>query len=454
MDSSEFVAKPAGKAGRQRRLSLRDVRALEPGGVVHDPSLRGYGARRRQGTAVTYFVLYYTAAGRRRRFTIGQHGAPWTPETAREKALAVLAEAKLNGGDPAADKRANRDAATVAQLCDAYLADAEAGRLLTRRGAAKKASTLVTDRSRIDRHIRPLLGGMKVAGVTHADVERFMHAVAEGRTARRAKTGRKHGLSNVRGGKGAASRTVGLLGALFSYAKKKGIRPDNPVTGTLRFADGKRERRLSGEDYAALGKGLAALAAPPQTRKDGKPATKARLWPDAIAATRFLALTGWRSGEALGLRWGEVDLATRTARLADTKTGASTRALSHAACDVLRQVGRGKPDALVFRPSRGEGRMGGFPGFFARIAKAGGLGPDVTPHVLRHSYASLANDLGYTEATIGMLVGHRGHGTTRGYIHGTDSVLLAAADIVSDAVAERMGEPRSAGNVVPLRSAS
>jgi integrase len=294
---------------------------------------------------------------------------------------------------------------------------------------------------------------MKVAGVTHADVERFMHAVAEGKTALRAKTGRKHGLSNVRGGKGAASRTVGRLGALFSYAKKKGIRPDNPVTGTLRFADGKRERRLSDEDYAALGKGLAALAASPHPRKDGKPA-KARLWPDAIAATRFLALTGWRSGEALGLRWGEVDLATRTARLADTKTGASTRALSHAACDVLRRIGRGRPDGLVFRPSRGEGRMSGFPGFFARIAKAGGLGPDVTPHVLRHSYASLANDLGYTEATVGMLVGHRGHGTTRGYIHGADAVLLAAADAVADAIAERMGEPYRAGSVVPLRGVS
>src|SRR5215213_450930 len=73
MDGSEFEAKQTAKAGRQRRLGLRHVRDLEPGGVVHDPSLPGFGARRRQGTAVTYFVLYYTAEGRRRRFTIGQH---------------------------------------------------------------------------------------------------------------------------------------------------------------------------------------------------------------------------------------------------------------------------------------------------------------------------------------------------------------------------------------------
>lgn len=31
---------------------------------------------------------------------------------------------------------------------------------------------------------------------------------------------------------------------------------------------------------------------------------------------------------------------------------------------------------------------------------------DVTPHVLRHSFASIANDLGFTEVTIAALVGH------------------------------------------------
>ena len=82
-----------------------------------------------------------------------------------------------------------------------------------------------------------------------------------------------------------------------------------------------------------------------------------------------------------------------------------------------------------------------------RIMRLAGLPADVTPHVLRHSFASLANDLGYTEATVGMLVGHKGHGTTRGYIHGTDAVLLAAADKVAGAVLERMGEGASASAV-------
>ena len=62
------------------------------------------------------------------------------------------------------------------------------------------------------------------------------------------------------------------------------------------------------------------------------------VWPAAVAAARFLALTGWRSGEALGLRRAEVDLARRTARLADTKTGLSIRPLSHPACNAAPQL--------------------------------------------------------------------------------------------------------------------
>jgi integrase len=104
-----------------------------------------------------------------------------------------------------------------------------------------------------------------------------------------------------------------------------------------------------------------------------KSAAGAQIWPPAIAAARFLALTGWRSGEALGLRWNELDLARRTATLGDTKTGRSVRPLSHAACDVLRGITRAHDGGLVFQATRGDGRMAGFPKLWARIAKLGEL---------------------------------------------------------------------------------
>src|SRR5271170_1909109 len=142
-----------------KRIGLREIRAIGTDEILWDGAVAGFGARRRSGTAVVYLVKYRTASGRQRWQVIGRHGAPWTPETARDKAKAILGDV-ADGADPAAEKRAARKAKTVAELCDLYLADAEAGRLLTRRKVAKKPSTLAIDRGRIDRHIKPLLGRM------------------------------------------------------------------------------------------------------------------------------------------------------------------------------------------------------------------------------------------------------------------------------------------------------
>jgi integrase len=323
----------------RKKIGLREVRALGPGAEVWDSTLPGFGARRQKGEVVSYVLMYRTREGRQRRFTIGRHGAPWTPDAAREEAVRLLGEI-VRGGDPAANRREARNATTVAQLCDVYLADAQAGRLLTRRGQSKKASTLAVDRGRVERHFKPLLGIRPVTAVTRTDIERFMHAVAEGKSAARIKT-RRRGLARVRGGRGTATRAVGLLGAIFTYAVGKGLRPDNPVHGVIRFADGKRERRLSDDEYLAFGEALRA-------------AEGAAIWPAAIAATRFLALTGWRRGEALGLRWPEIDLARRTATLADSKTGRSIRPLSRLACDVLCGLPQ-RSGELVFPATRGNG---------------------------------------------------------------------------------------------------
>src|SRR5258708_3237027 len=82
------------------------------------------------------------------------------------------------------------------------------------------------------------------------------------------------GTARGRGGQGPASRPGGLVGAIFTYAVRHRMRADNPVHGVMRFADGRRERRLSDDEYAAFGEGLRQAAA-------------AGIWPPAIAAARF-----------------------------------------------------------------------------------------------------------------------------------------------------------------------
>ncbi len=432
----------------RKKIGLREVRALRPNEIAWDSAVPGFGARR-QRDAVTYILKYRTAGARQRWHTIGRHGAPWTPDTAREEARRLLGEV-VKGGDPAADKRAARDALTVGELCDRYFADAEAGRLLIRGGRTKKPRTLAADRGMIEGHIKPLLGRQAVTSVTRADVEKFMHAVAGGATKRDPRKIGLRAVSKVRGGRGVASRTIGLLGAIFSYAVRKDLRPNNPVRGVQRPADGRRERRLSDAEYARLGAALRAAARPHVPLGVTRNRTPAAMWPAAIGAAWFLVLTGWRSGEALGLRWADVDLARRTATLADTKTGRSMRPLSRAACDVLRALGRSADTSLVFPPTRGDGRMSGFRKLWDRIVKLGELPGDVTPHVLRHSFASLAADMGYSEPSIAALVGHVGHSITSRYIHSADAVLLAAADAVANETAARMGEATPTAEVVPL----
>jgi integrase len=150
-----------------------------------------------------------------------------------------------------------------------------------------------------------------------------------------------------------------------------------------------------------------------------------------------MILTGWRRGEVLGLRWSEVDLPRRTAQLADTKTGASVRPLSELACSVIQSQPR--IGDVVFASRSGETPIVGYRKMWLRIAALGDLPADV----LRHSFASLAADLGYNEPTIASLLGHKTHSITSRYMHSADAVLLAAADAVANATTKLMASDQA-----------
>jgi|SRR5215831_17450610 len=161
---------------------------------------------------------------------------------------------------------------------------------------------------------------------------------------------------------------------------------------------------------------------------------------------KFLALTGWRSGEALTLRRADVDFGRRTAILGDTKTGRSIRPLSHRAVEILRGV---RTAGDLFFPTPSGRKYVHFGRMFRGLI--GDLPHDITSHVLRHSFASLANDLGITDATVAALLGHSSGTMTSRYQHSADAVLLKEADRVADATAALMGDEPAQGAVVPLR---
>ena len=115
---------------------MKEIRGLGEGSILWDTRVPGFCARRRQSPSIVYAVKYRTGEGRQRWHTIGRHGAPWTPETARDEARLILTEV-VRGNDPAGTKQAKRRAATIADLCDLYLDAATQGQLLTRRGKSK-----------------------------------------------------------------------------------------------------------------------------------------------------------------------------------------------------------------------------------------------------------------------------------------------------------------------------
>ncbi|MEO0032585.1 MAG: hypothetical protein RIS94_2343, partial [Pseudomonadota bacterium] len=199
----------------KRKLTKSVVDGLQPRSsdyVEWCPQLPGFGCRVRPSGSKT-FIAQYRIGGRSspvRKVTIGTYGK-LTVEIAREQARMVLAKAEL--GEDVADQRAkDRAEISVAKLCDEYL----------KSGCdAKKASTLATDRGRIERHIKPLLGRKRIGQITGAEVRQFLRDIADGKTAMDEKTG-KHGRAIVKGGKGAATRTVRLLGGIFSFAVEAG----------------------------------------------------------------------------------------------------------------------------------------------------------------------------------------------------------------------------------------
>ena len=168
-----------------------------------DSELAGFGLKIAMGGRKSYVCQYRTSGGRTgdtRRLTIGAHGSPWTVDTARSEAKKILGRA-ANGQDPAQEKQQLKKRLSVAELCDQYILHG---------CATKKDSTLGTDRGRIERHIKPLLGRTKVQDLTRADVKKFLQDIAQGKTATDVKTG-KRGRAIVRGGEGAATRTVACL---------------------------------------------------------------------------------------------------------------------------------------------------------------------------------------------------------------------------------------------------
>lgn len=446
------------------RISKRVVDTLEATGseyFVWDADLIGFGIRVRESGAKTFVVKYRAGVGRSaptRRLTIGSVGK-LTPDEARRLAKAKLGEA-ATGGDPAGDRAKERADLTVAALADLYLDEG---------CEMKKASTVLNDRSRIARHIKPLLGSKRVGAVTSADIERAMRDVASGKTALDVKTG-KQGRAIVTGGKGAANQVVALLSSMFAFAVARKMRPDNPAFGVKKYRTGKGERFLSSDELERLGAAIReaeteGIPWTPDPEKKTKHAPKEEnrrttIAPEVAAALRLLILTGARLREILHLEWTHVDMERGLLLLPDSKTGKKAIILNAPALAVLAGLPRRSTFVIPGEPSRRSGdaeKMVDRPRSDLKrpwelVTKRAGL-KGVRIHDLRHTNASIAAAAGLGLPIIGRLLGHTQASTTQRYAHLDNDPLRKAADRIGAEIARAMGDtpaPKSA-EVVPIK---
>ena len=166
--------------------------------------------------------------------------------------------------------------------------------------------------------------------------------------------------------------------------------------------------------------------------------------PTGLAAIRFLLLTGFRRMEGLGLQRAWLDEEEEAIRFPDTKSGAQTRVIGRAAIELL--LGQPKTKSPYFFPADwGEGHFVGVVRVLDRVCEKARLA-DITPHTLRHTFASLAGDLGFSELTIAALLGHSARGVTQRYIH-IDEALRMTADRVAGEMADILD-----GRATPART--
>ena len=290
-----------------------------------------------------------------------------------------------------------------------------------------------------------------------------MRDVASGKTAADVKT-KKHGRAIVRGGKGTATRTVRLLGGIFSFAVRLGMRTDNPTKGVEKYKDRTGERFMTTAELERLGAAIreAETIGIPWNVDLKKPGAKhlpknveeqrTTIGPYAAAALRLLILTGCRLREILHLRWQHVDLERGLLLLPDSKTGAKPVILGAPAVEVLVAVPRVKDCPFVIVGETSERPRSDLKRPWDLVTRRANL-QGMRIHDLRHTYASFGAAGGMGLTVVGKLLGHADVKTTSRYSHfDADPLRRAATAIGRTLVAALDGGGKNPAHIVALES--
>jgi integrase len=365
--------------------------------------------RRRSPT----FGLRFRAYGRREYVSLGTAAEGWTHAKAQTELENVLADVRRGIWRPAEPKSPEIDHDPTFHEFASQWFDATKGEW--------RPKTVLDYEWQLSCHVLPFFRQHRLSQITIAEVDRYRQAQV-----------RRSELSVT-----SINKTITRLGQILEVAVEYGLIERNPAKGRRRRLKAVRPTPVwldRAEHVEALLDAAGELDRHAKT-KGGHDQKGGLVYRRALLAT--LVFAGLRIGELTALRWRDVDLAGSRVTVHMSKTDAGVRqidllpVLHNELTAYKAQTPNATPDGFVFATAAGTELIQGnirrrlldkaIEKANEKLTEAGDvLLPDgLTPHKLRHTFASILVALGVDPGSVMDQLGHTDPGfTLRVYRHG------------------------------------
>ena len=283
--NAEIVLRSGARTRRRLKFTDRTILALKPIDALidyWDSSLPGFGLRVAPSGLKTWVVMYRRPSGNSSRMKLGTYPAVGLA-SARLAARQAIGGVQMEGRDPVAERVADRNAETFAQLADEYVR--RWAKQVGADGRPRKRSWR-EDQRQIDRYLLPAWRHRKVKEIARRDVRDLVETIAE----RRLRKGTTDDGKPKLGAPIMSNRVLALVKKMFNFALDREWLDANPAARLKPVSpEHACDRVLSHQEIRMLWLAL-----------DEEHHRIASLF-------RTLLLTAQRSGEVLQMRWSQIE---------------------------------------------------------------------------------------------------------------------------------------------------